>query len=288
MREVRTITTNKTDADIVQGDSFITDFNAALTKHMAISNKALMHSLMLDDFGKAGVEKKGDVQIMVDRVQIHKKTVSYSNGYWAKIEINETDHVTYKVFNSGWLAKVFSTAGFRKVTVNGWDSVKQRDTVEATLGATYMAIDEAIATDESATKHSTFLKEMIKTDPDNLKAIAQLDMLDKCDGPGTEDDRNPAVEPVLSAGSVSAPYAQNIKVAGSGAYFTKDDPTKPASFSVGPTALNAGGSHSISFSNGGEEAIKVDPDGGVSFGDKMAQAIKSVVDEPTEKGEVDE
>ena len=43
---------------------------------------------------------------------------------------------------------------------------------------------------------------------------------------------------------------------------------------------------SITF--GDEEDIKVDTDGGISFGAKMAKAIKEAANETSQKGEVDE
>ena len=148
-----------------------------------------------------------------------------------------------------------------------------------------MAIDEAIAEDLKNIKHSTFLKEIIKTDPDNLKAIAQLDMLDKGDGPGAEESSvTGQAMPSQSTGIIPAKtYGQNITVSGQGTY-SKVDPNKPASVSVGPIDFKAGGSASLTFGNG-EEAMKMDPDGSISFGNKMAEAIRGAV---KEKGETDE
>jgi len=268
---VRTITTNKTNQDLMA-----MDMQDMLAKSMAAAQSNLVQSLMSDAYGQDSVRSKPIIHRRMNRVTTRERTVSYADGYWAKIEINDTDHVTYKVFNSGWLAKTFNKIGFRKVLGNGWDSVKQRDNIEATLGATYMAIDEAIAEDLRKVKHSMFLKEMIKTDPDNLKAIAQLDMLDKGDGPGTEQASTVGQVSAAQPGASIMPktYGQNITISGSGTY-SKADPTKPTAIAVGPTALNAGGATSLSFGNG-EEAIKVDPDGGVSFGDEMAKAIKKL------------
>ena len=269
---MRTVTTNKTNADV---DLMEQDIKDMLANQVSAHTQQMIKSIMDDGLnGERPYKLPAQVYHLVARYTTQKRTVSYPDGYWAKIEINETDHVTYKVFNSGWLAKMFNSVGFRKVLVNGWDSVKQRDTVEATLGATYMAIDESIAADLKSAKHSKFLKEMIKTDPENLKAIAQLDMLDKGDGPGTDT----AVEPVLSASGVSGmnKYSQNISVSGSGTY-AKMDLSKPAALSIGP----------ISVGGGSEDIISMDPDGEVSFGPEMAKAIKAAVD-TTEKGEVHE
>ena len=277
VRTVTTVTTNKTQANLMN-----LDFQKALAAQIAASQKSMVGQLMDDIYGRDGVEKLGNVQRRVDRVTTRRRTVSYPKGYWAKIEVNDTDHVTYKVFNSGWLAKTFNKIGFRKVLGNGWDSVKQRDTVEATLGATYMAIDQAIEDDLRQAKHSKFLKDMIKTDPDNLKAIAQLDMLDKGDGPGTESS-----EYLTVTGSVTVPlpgqtYSHNINVSGTGVY-SKVDPSKVSSLVIGPISpYSPGGGGSITF--GKEDDISVDPEGKVSFGDEMAKAIKEAAQE---KGEVD-
>ena len=267
---VRTITTNNTNAmDIMEED-----LKVHLAKQMAVSQANLMASVLNDGFGRPLGPVKPIIHRRVEKVTRRTRTLSYDDGYWAKVEVSDTDHVSYKVFNSGWLAKTFNQIGFGKGfgnTVNGWDSIKQRDTIEATLGATYMAIDEAIAEDLRKTEHGKFLKEMIKTDPENLKAIAQLDMLDKGDGPGAESSIGvSAAQPSTVLPGTPLPYVQNLQVSGSGTYSNKT-----ASMLLDPMALNAGG----------EDLIKMDPDGEVSFGDKMAEAIKSVVEEPTEKGE---
>ncbi len=261
------------------------DLKDVIDKTVAGHTSEFMKSLLFNEAAFSCNVKP----IVYKRIQEmnRKRTVSYSDGYWAKIDISDSDHVSYNVFNSGCLAKKFNKIGFRKVLGNGWDSVKKRDTVEATLGATYMAIDEAIEEDLRKMEHNKFLKEMIKTDPENLKAIAQLDMLDKGDGPGTE--QLSTAGQVASAGSgVALPVTtQNITVSGSGAYFQKDDPTKPSSIKTGPMSFNAAGPAVLQFND--EEAIIVEPDGSVSFGDKMAKAIKATVEDTTiEKGELND
>ena len=269
---MRTITTNHTEslADMEEA------FKSSLDKQMAVSQANLLRSLLDDGFKEPFGPVKTIIHRRVDRVTERKRMVSYSDGYWAKIEVRDDDHVSYKVFNSGWLAKTFNQIGFRKVIGNGWDAVKQRDTIEATLGATYMAIDEAIAEDLRKTEHSKFLKEMIKTDPENLKAIAQLDMLDKGDGPGAEQASTVGQVSAAQPSAINA-NSQNISISGSGTY-SNVDPTKPSLLGVGSMALNADG----------EDLITVDSDGDVSFGNKMAKAIEATVKYTTEKGEVDE
>ncbi len=263
------------------------DIENTLSKSIAIQQQELMSSLLADGIGAYTSTSTGNsykktitVNRKVERPTSRSRVVSYPNGYWVKITINDNDSVSYKLFNSGWLAKAFHKIGFRKVLNNGWTSVKQRNSVEATLGATYMEIDEAIEEDMKKTEHCKFLKEMIKTDPENLKAIAQLDMLDKGDGPGSGNDQP-------DSGATQAPptvtFSNNVRVSGTGAYYTKYDDSKPASIQTGQIDFKAGGANSLSF--GEEEVIKVDPEGGISFGDKMASAIKQVVQ--TEKGDTD-
>jgi len=270
---VRTITTNKTNIDAMD-----LDFKELIQKQVAAHTSQMIGSLLFDGVTTPLGQTVSKVHRRIDRVTTRSRIVEYDEGYWVKITVNDDDHVSYKLFNGGWLAKTFYKIGLRKVLDSGgWDAVKQRDTVEATLGATYMAIDEAIVEDLGRDKHSKFLKDMIKTDPENLKAIAQLDMLDKGDGPGTQ------VEPVLSASGVTATktYGQNISVSGSGT-LSKTNTSKPAVLGVGPMSLSGGGATSLSFGTS-EEAMKVDPDGSVSFGNKMAEAIRKVTQE--DKGE---
>lgn len=140
------------------------DMHAMMKKQVTAQMQNLTGNLLFDAFANKG-PKKPQVYRRVDRKTMRSRIVSYPNGYWAKITVSDNDHVTYKLFNSGWLAKTFHKIGFRKVLSADWDAVKQRDTVEATLGATYMAIDEAIAEDMKKSKHDVFLKEMIKNGP---------------------------------------------------------------------------------------------------------------------------
>lgn len=280
MNEIRTVTTNNTNPFGLMEK----DMRDVFLKTMDEHQKQMMSSLLFDGMTNKFMKPKPVVHRRVIRATSRSRTVSYPNGYWAKITVDDNDHVIYMLYHSGWLAKLFHKLGFRKVVSGGADSVKQRDTVEATLGATYMAIDEAIADDLKTVEHSKFLKDMIKTDPENLKAIAQLDMLDKGDGPGSDQGASSGVAaPPPSSSSPPAPvYTSNIKVSGAGAYFMKDDPTKPASVMVGPMALEGGNTNSLSC--GKEDLISVEPGGEVSFGNKMAKAIKKAVQA---KGEED-
>ena len=280
-RNMRTITTttNHTSGVI---NFMEQDLKDVIAKTVAGHTSEFMKSLLFDEASFS----KGK-PIVYKRIQEmnRKRTVSFSDGYWAKIDISDSDHVSYKVFNSGWLAKTFNKIGFRKVLGNGWDSVKKRDTIEATLGATYMAIDEAIEEDLRKMEHNHFLKEMIKTDPENLKAIAQLDMLDKGDGPGTEQLSTAGQVSSAGSGVAFATPGQNITVSGSGTY-SKIDSSKPAVLQTAPISFSGGGAGATLLQFEGEDAIKMDPDGSVSFGHKMAQAIKATVeDTTTEKGE---
>ena len=255
-----------------------THLSNSIANTMAIQSDLLFKDLLTGDGFGTRNPPKPTVHRRIIAARTRSRIISYDNGYWVKITIESNDHVRYKLFNGGWLAKSLHKIGFRKIIDSGWDSVKQRDTIEATLGATYMAIDEAIAEDMKKSKHSTFLKEMIKTDPDNLKAIAQLDMLDKGDGPGSENDAPTAMPP--SATSIQ--YSNNMVVSGSGAYLMKEDESEPASLTVGPD-------NSMMFGNldtlgsPAEEVVRVDPEGNVSHGDAIADAIKLAAEE---KGEL--
>lgn len=256
------------------------DMKDAFAKNVLCQSQMLIHTLLDDGFGLLWT-KKPQVHRRVERATTRSRIVSYPNGYWVKISINDNDNVSYKLFNSGWVAKALHKIGFRTVVGSGWSSVKQRDNIESTLGATYMAIDEAIQEDMKKLDHSQFLKEMIKTDPDNLKAIAQLDMLDKGDGPGSEPDQDdsPSMPPTTGPG---IQYSNNMVVSGSGTFIKKDD-SQPASLVTTPIEFGGGNANTISFGSDVKDAIKVEPDGKVSFGDKMVEAIRETVNEEREK-----
>lgn len=251
------------------------DIEEKMAQSIKFHQQNTMSNLMFDAYG-GEVQSKPRVYGRSVIVENHSRVISYPGGYWAKINITDGDHVQYRLFNSGWLAKTFHKIGFRKVIDGGWDSVKQRDNIEATLGATYMAIDAAIAEDIKKKDHRKFLKEMIKTDPDNLKAIAQLDMLDKGDGPGSS-------PPVLNGANQGMVSGSNI-IGTSTGNITKANPNKPASVRTGSVSFAAGGANGITFGDSSEEVIKVDSKGDISFGDRMAKAIREAAQ--TEQGEI--
>ena len=281
--KIRNVSIKKIQNELDMQGMLAGDIENQLAKSVAKCQEKLMQSLLYD--GMKGIisdigKRKPEVHRKTELATSRSRIVSYPKGYWAKIIVTDDDAVSYKLFHGGWLAKMCHKIGFRKVINNGTDSVKQRGTVEATLGATYMEIDEAISKDLQKIEHSKFLKDMIKTDPENLKAIAQLDMLDKGDGPGTNQGQGDAANGSTAGSSrVTPTYAQSMAVAGTGAYFVP----KASGVAV---ALDSG-SHSpgiVLAMNEKEDIIKMDPDGKVSFGDKMAEAIRKVAQE---KGEID-
>lgn len=109
-------------------------------------------------------------------------------------------------------------------------------------------------------------------------------MLAKNDGPGAE-------EP--SSGVAQAPppniqYSNNMLVSGSGT-FSKEDVNESSEIMTDQISFAPGGATSLNF--GDKEAIKVDSEGEITFGDEMAKAIRQAAqNEATineaEKGEV--
>jgi hypothetical protein len=72
-------------------------------------------------------------------------------------------------------------------------------------------MDKMIEADKGSKGHSKFVKDMVKTDPENLKMIAGLDQLDKATSPTRGSSSNNVSQPTS--------YSSNFKVAGTGAFY---------------------------------------------------------------------
>ena len=110
----------------------------------------------------------------------------HGNQFWSDIQITADDYVRFKLFRGGWISKALFLLGKEPKDEDGkkqeWDSIGHQGTdakLEVTLGRTYLKIDEIIADELGDHKHRKFIKEIAKTDPDNLKMIASLKNLDE-------------------------------------------------------------------------------------------------------------
>lgn len=134
---------------------------------------------------------------------ISYKLITYDDKYWAVIRANESGLVWFKVFR-GWRGgQLLYRCGILRGLSLYWESVPQREKIEATLGAACLKVEETIRKDQKRRKQIAFIKETCKTDPDNLKMIAELDKLDK--GIPTEETKVDM-------------YAPQFTVSGSGTY----------------------------------------------------------------------
>lgn len=203
---------------------------------------------------------------------VTQKTMSYENGFWSVIQITADDHVRFKLFRGGWFSKALYLLGKEPRLPDGdkqqWDSIGYQGSeakLEVTLGNTYLKIDEIMAEEVEDSEHRDFIKEMAKTDPENLKMIAGLKNLD--DG---MKDGSPAVAvlPDLNGTSVS-------KLSGSTTY---------PNISTG----------SITFGPPASESVRVDEDGNVynsenpnsvgldsKFNSELVKAIRDIRDGST-------
>jgi len=131
---------------------------------------------------------------------------TYEDRYWSIIKVNENGQVYFKIFRGWWGGRLLYKCGILRGTKLYWDSVPLREKLESTLGSTYLQIEHMMKKDLERRNSVKNVKELCKTDPDNLKMIAELDKLDK--GTQIDDIRQ-------DAGVMVGPA---VTVAGSGTY----------------------------------------------------------------------
>jgi hypothetical protein len=203
---------------------------------------------------------------------IHTK---HGQGFWSEIRIHEDDFIFYKLFRGNFLVRLTHKLGFKKITdINGadkaWDYIGGQGhkdcKLEATLGKTFLLIDKMIADELKDEEHRKFIKGIAKTDPENLKMIAGLKILDEGMTAPLDDIKLPDLNGASRPGIVPQGRFNQVK--------------KNLSVSASDAAAAAwtpkGG---MSICNAGEEIVRIDKDSNVTFGDKVAKAIKEVADE---------
>jgi len=103
----------------------------------------------------------------------------HPDRYWSVIRVNEQEQVYYKVFRGWFGGRWLYRCGILRGYDLYWESVQSREKLESTLGLTHLKIEEMIKKDKKRLEKIDFVKAICKTDPDNLKIIAELDKLDK-------------------------------------------------------------------------------------------------------------
>ena len=174
----------------------------------------------------------------------------HGNGFFSDIRICHDDWIRFKLFRGGLIAYALHKLGWREprdIDGNevGWANIPNQNNnnqkLEVQLGKTFLKIDDMIAGEMEAEEHEGFIREMAKTDPENLKMIAGLKTLD--------DGMKSAVDP---------PDLNGIT--------TQKTVTPP----------NNAGAIGWKLDTKSNEIMKIDHNDNISFSDKMAAAIKKV------------
>ena len=148
------------------------------------------------------------------------RIVKRSKGYFYVISVDATDDVFFRVWKVGMfpymIAKMFKRFG-RDIDGNreSWNSVTKRTHLPATLGSAYEKVDEAIKEDIGNLEHDRYVKDMLKTDPENLKMIGGLERLQEGDVDGPEEDLN-----VGTSHSVGGVYSNQLAVTSGNSVYT--------------------------------------------------------------------
>ena len=107
--------------------------------------------------------------------------------YWFEIMVQPNDQVQYRIFYKKWYRRMFrnvdsdSDAAYWAFpqSFTDWKSVSERSTLEATIGAAYLSIDEAVKEDWENVNHASNVMEILKkADFDGMKMISELEKLE--------------------------------------------------------------------------------------------------------------
>ncbi len=185
------------------------------------------------------------IQIEPERELIYEKEYEVSKivkrhankDYFYVISVSDTDDVFYQIWKGGWFSLLLFKAmgnrnGYKKKNVNDrhntqWDAVRKRTHLPATIGATYLEIDDAIKKhiEESkvASDHDNYAEKLLKTEPDNLKMIQGLEKL--AEGEPDETGAGTGIMTSITQGNVSVGSPTNITGSGGGAFYVRATPT---------------------------------------------------------------
>jgi hypothetical protein len=204
--------------------------------------------------------------------EVAKIVTNHGDGYFSDIRITQEDYIHYKLFRGSWFVKLLYKLGWREPRdAEGckiqWEAIPGQEVrdrkLEVMLGKTYLKIDELIAEEANIDEHEEFILGIADTDPENLKMIAGLKVLDD----GMKAPLDNVAHPPLNG--TSQPKSIN-----SGAIAL-------AKTQAAASAWTAGQDANIVMN--GHEIVKIDPTGNVSFGDEMTKAISKAVDKAAEE-----
>ncbi len=137
----------------------------------------------------------GTTQPQYNRENEVKRIIKkHSKGYYYTISVNDVEDVFFKAYRANklgyWLHKVFRRVAWgEKITPPeiGYNPVRRRSHLPATLGAAYQEIDRIIADHKASLEHDDYISEMLKTSPENLKMIEGLERLENPEPEAAED-----------------------------------------------------------------------------------------------------
>jgi hypothetical protein len=158
--------------------------NRMAHKQSKINNQKLVQTFgnvgsipTLTSTGNGAFFGDGETTKKVNEYKTRTIRKNYKGRYYALIKVYEDNDEVYYSINRGrglkWMTWYLPWWEFR------FEGVKPRESLEATLGVTYLKIDQTLEAMKENKKHAKFVKDILKTDPDNLKMIAELDKLDK-------------------------------------------------------------------------------------------------------------
>jgi hypothetical protein len=187
--------TDNTVSNLTSGGTPVLNSSSGTTT----SNNFVINPSLISDWKYSSPVTQPSTRIGGSGVIRLKKNLG--NGYWAVLKVYEDSELVYCSLNHGhrWKRLLWH--------LPYWDFTffeSFGDTLESKLGNAYLKMDKMIEADKGSKGHSKFVKDMVKTDPENLKMIAGLDKLDKATNPAR----------------LKSAYSSNVTVAGTEMFYS--------------------------------------------------------------------
>ncbi len=219
--------------------------DAAATKFMQVMINPVIHSS--SNWTMTSADQPEKELVYKKEYEVNKIVKRHANkDFFYVISVNNTDDVYHQIWEGGWFSMLlFKAMGSRKwyrnTNINDrrntqWGAVRKRTHLPATIGATYLEIDEAIEkhveSSKVASEHDYYAEELLKTKPDNLKMIEGLEKLAEGEPEAQEWIAGQRTGSVTQGNVTAGTYSSNITVSGQGTFYG----TPGASLSYDPNA----------------------------------------------------
>ena len=181
--------------------------NLSYSKGGILTSTGKGYTGVIPDWAYLNMMQNHEVEIR----KISTKVRKHNKGYYSDVAVLASDVVCWKVIKTNPVGIFLYKLGLnKKHNVKEWNTSSKYDKLEATLGAAYIAIEKEVDALIRRKDHKKFVKDILNTDPDNLKMISELKKLD-----GQVEDIS------VYSNLPSQRLSSSVRVAGQGTYYKK-------------------------------------------------------------------